>query len=95
MTQSQASKIRRALIKTDRLSERQNQGNLVTQSHGSKVTIINVTMIARLPKSFCRDTLMGGPCFFWQGYITDSAKSFEFAFFAFLAAFAFKGFPAS
>jgi hypothetical protein len=37
VTQSQASKIRRALIKTDRLSERQNQGNLATQSHGSKV----------------------------------------------------------
>jgi hypothetical protein len=38
------------LIKTDRLTERQNQGNLMTQSHGSKVTII-VTRIARLPKS--------------------------------------------
>jgi hypothetical protein len=49
VTQSQASKIRRALIKTDRLSERQNQGNLVTQSHGSKVTAGIVTRIARLP----------------------------------------------
>jgi hypothetical protein len=55
VTQSQASKIRRALIKTDRLSERQNQGNLVTQSHGSKVTAGIVTRIARPPKSFCRD----------------------------------------
>jgi hypothetical protein len=49
VTQSQASKIRRALIKTDRLSDRQHPGNLVTQSHGSKVTASIVTMIARPP----------------------------------------------
>jgi Holliday junction DNA helicase RuvB len=60
-TQSQASKIRRALIKTDRLSERQNQGNLAAQSHGSKVTTIFVTTIARLPKSKCRDDSHGLP----------------------------------
>jgi len=39
------------LIMTDRLTERQNQGNLMTQSHGSKVTTAIVTRIARLPKS--------------------------------------------
>jgi hypothetical protein len=39
-------------------AETQNQGNLMTQSHGSTITIIVfVITIARLPKStpFCRD----------------------------------------
>jgi hypothetical protein len=40
------------LIRIDQPTETQNQGNLMTQSHGSTVTIIIlVTMIARLPKS--------------------------------------------
>jgi len=38
------------LIKTDQLTERQNQGNLMTQSYGSKVVLL-LTRIARLPKS--------------------------------------------
>ncbi len=37
-------------IKIDRLSEGQNQENLATQSHGSKV-ILDLTRTARLPKS--------------------------------------------
>jgi hypothetical protein len=38
-------------------AERQNQGNLMTQSHGSKITFYFVIMTARLPKSksFYRD----------------------------------------
>jgi hypothetical protein len=38
----------------DRLTERQNQGNLVTQSYGPKVGIL-LTKVARLPKSIFRD----------------------------------------
>jgi hypothetical protein len=36
VTQSQVSKTRTS-VKTDQLTEKQNQGNLATQSHGSKV----------------------------------------------------------
>jgi hypothetical protein len=46
-------------------AETQNQGNLMTQSHGSTVTLLFVTTIARLPKStpFCRDDrTLGHPC---------------------------------
>jgi hypothetical protein len=32
-------------------AETQNQGNLMTQSHGSTVNLLFVTTIARLPKS--------------------------------------------
>ena len=39
------------LVKIDRLTEKQNQENLMTQSHGSKVINSLVTKIARLPKS--------------------------------------------
>ena len=38
VTQSQESKINK-LIKIDRLTERQNQGNLATQSYGSNVNV--------------------------------------------------------
>ena len=46
-----ARRLKPLRVMTDRLTERQNQGNLMTQSHGSTVTTAIVTRIARLPKS--------------------------------------------